>query len=401
MEFNDLPKTWKACPLGDFIKLQCGYAFKSADYHDKGWPIVRISNLENETVNVIESPRIDFYRLDEFRAFILHTGDVLIALSGATTGKLGVVPHTCQNWLLNQRVARFIVQDSANVDQRFVYWAAKLIQKKILDTAYGGAQPNISPNDIEAMILPFPPLAEQRRIVTRIEELTRRIEEARKLRQEAAAEAERYIPAALSSIFEDEQKAGWIIQKVKRICAPPQYGYTEPARQEAVGPKLLRITDIQDGKVDWETVPYCRCNATEKYRLKSADILFARTGATTGKSFLVVDPPEAVFASYLIRLRVGPSILPEFLYWFFQSATYWAAVSSGIEEGNRPNMNGTKLANLDIPYPEDKSEQRRIVEYLNRLQSKSEELKRLQAETEAELATFTPALLAKAFRGEL
>ena len=209
------------------------------------------------------------------------------------------------------------------------------------------------------------------------------------------------LSTTVASVFGDGSKDGWVVRKVKDICEKPQYGYTESASQEAVGYKFLRITDIQEGKVNWETVPYCRCDDFEKYLLKSGDILFARTGATTGKSFIVKDPPKAIFASYLIRLRVGPSIMPEFLYWYFQSSIYWAAVSSGIDDGNRPNMNGTKLANLEIPYPIDKTEQRRIIEHLDSIQSKAEELKRLQSETDAKLTSFTPALLAKAFRGEL
>jgi type I restriction enzyme S subunit len=255
-------------------------------------------------------------------------------------------------------------------------------------------------NKLKEVEIPIPPLAEQKRIVARIEELTRRVEEVRGLRREAVAEAEGYIPAAIAAIFADGRQKGWLTKKVKDICHSPQYGYTASAQHQAVGPKFLRITDIQNGKVDWDTVPYCSCPQVEKYRLGHEDILFARTGSV-GKSFLVQDPPEAVFASYLIRLRVGPAILPEFLYWYFQSSLYWEGVFMGIEDGNRPNMNGSKLANLEIPFPVNLSEQRRIVEYLNGLRAKADDLKRLQAETEAELAAFTPALLAKAFRGEL
>src|SRR5436309_1559405 len=84
------------------------------------------------------------------------------------------------------------------------------------------------------------------------------------------------------------------------------YGHTESASYEPIGPQFLRITDIQNGQVDWDNVPFCRIDKADlpKYRLTTGDIVFARTGATTGKSFLVVDPPEAVFASYLIRLRL-------------------------------------------------------------------------------------------------
>ena len=79
---------------------------------------------------------------------------------------------------------------------------------------------------------------------------------------------------------------------------------------------VLRITDIQDDRVDWESVPYCKIEKADlpKYRLASGDIVFARTGATTGKSFLVHNPPDAVFASYLIRLRLlDKELLPEFV----------------------------------------------------------------------------------------
>src|ERR1700746_946661 len=117
--------------------------------------------------------------------------------------------------------------------------------------------------------------------------------------------------------------AGWTAAPIKEICEPPQYGHTAPAEAAPVGPRMLRITDIQKGKVDWTQVPHCRCSEIEKYRLRRGDILFARTGATTGKSFLVGDVPEAVFASYLIRLRVRQHVLSEYLFWYFQSSDYW------------------------------------------------------------------------------
>ncbi len=84
------------------------------------------------------------------------------------------------------------------------------------------------------------------------------------------------------------------------------YGYTAKASVENIGLKFLRITDIQNDMVNWSSVPYCQITEDDfqKYKLIDQDIVFARTGATTGKSYLVCDPPEAVAASYLIRLRV-------------------------------------------------------------------------------------------------
>ena len=110
------------------------------------------------------------------------------------------------------------------------------------------------------------------------------------------------------------------------ICLSIDYGHTASASAYRSGPRFLRITDVQDGRVDWDSVPGCEIDADDESALgvTDGDIVFARTGATTGKSFLLRNPPRAVFASYLIRLRVDLAIaLPDFVYLFFQSDGYW------------------------------------------------------------------------------
>ena len=96
---------------------------------------------------------------------------------------------------------------------------------------------------------------------------------------------------------------GWRWVRLEELCEKSHYGYTASAEYSAVGPKLLRITDIQNGKVNWDTVPYCRCEkGIDHYLLRPGDILVARTGGTTGKSYLISKPPaQAIFASYLLR----------------------------------------------------------------------------------------------------
>jgi hypothetical protein len=187
-----------------------------------------------------------------------------------------------------------------------------------------------------------------------------------------------------------ELPSGWEEATVKELCGQPQYGYTESATHEAVGPKFLRITDIQDGGVNWNSVPFCPCDETQKYRLADGDILFARTGATTGKSYLVHNPPEAVFASYLIRIRPGTPVLPEYVWWYFQSSGYWASVFGGIDDGNRPNMNGSKLAALRVPFPKSKTEQRRLVARIEALTSRLEQARHAR---QAALAAAISSLL--------
>src|ERR1035438_5653050 len=98
-------------------------------------------------------------------------------------------------------------------------------------------------------------------------------------------------------------RKGWQIKSLGEVAESIQYGFTHSAITQNIGPKFLRITDIQNGNVDWNSVPYCYCDE-EKFLLKDGDILFARTGATTGKSFLVKNPPRSVFARSEER-RVG------------------------------------------------------------------------------------------------
>jgi type I restriction enzyme S subunit len=145
------------------------------------------------------------------------------------------------------------------------------------------------------------------------------------------------------------------------------YGVTASACDQPVGPKFLRITDIQNGKVNWEKVPWCEKNgkAIEKAKLRAGDIVFARTGATTGKSYLISDcPNEAVFASYLIRVRLGKMADPGFVSHFFQTEDYWKQITKNARGVAQPGVNATTLKSLQIPLP-PLLEQKRIAAILD------------------------------------
>ena len=159
---------------------------------------------------------------------------------------------------------------------------------------------------------------------------------------------------------------GWKVKRLGEI-ASINYGYTAKASSENIGPKLLRITDIQNDKVDWSSVPYCPVDEADfqKYKLIDQDIVFARTGATTGKSYLVSNPPESVAASYLIRLRIKDStISPQFISKFFQTNGYWESISSGISGSAQGGFNASKLSELVVKIPPI-DEQKRIVAILD------------------------------------
>jgi len=195
---------------------------------------------------------------------------------------------------------------------------------------------------------------------------------------------------------------GWRYVTIKDIAESIQYGHTASAIENASGPRFLRITDIQDGRVEWQTVPSCEIPAHEipKYRLAEGDLVFARTGATTGKSFLIGECPEAVFASYLIRVRVSRVVDSRFLAAFFQSPDYWHQIEGGKRGIGQPNVNGTVLGEIRMPLP-PLDDQRRIVaeieKQFTRLEAGVAALRRVQAN----LKRYRAAVLAAACEGRL
>ena len=146
---------------------------------------------------------------------------------------------------------------------------------------------------------------------------------------------------------------GWRWYRLGDLVERLDYGFTASADLAIKEPRFLRITDIQDSKVEWDKVPGCTIADDDiaSNRLVDGDIVFARTGATTGKSFLVREPPLAVFASYLIGLRVKPAVEPDFLWFFFQSDHYWKQIRENARGGIQPNFNATMLAALPVIVP--------------------------------------------------
>jgi type I restriction enzyme S subunit len=160
----------------------------------------------------------------------------------------------------------------------------------------------------------------------------------------------------------------WPMIALGEIAKSVDYGLTASATDRPVGPKFLRITDIQDDAVDWRSVPNCIADAAQlsRNRLADGDIVFARTGATTGKSFLVRNPPtDAVFASYLIRVRPSDRLDAAFLAHFFRSPGYWNQIEKAARGAAQPGVNASILKELVVPLP-TLEEQRRIAAILDK-----------------------------------
>lgn len=168
---------------------------------------------------------------------------------------------------------------------------------------------------------------------------------------------------------------GWRPYKLGDVCSDISYGYTESASLDQIGPKFLRITDIQNYFTDWNNVPYCPISNGNhaKYKLERGDIVIARTGATTGVTTVFKDESiDAVFASYLIRYRINKRLADPFYIGYILKSTFWKSHLNSIIGGSaQPGANAKQFAAFDFLLP-TLSEQSRIASVLSSLDNKIE-----------------------------
>lgn len=163
-------------------------------------------------------------------------------------------------------------------------------------------------------------------------------------------------------------KSEYPVITLGKLAEKIDYGFSASATDVGDGPKFLRITDIQDDHVNWSTVPLCEADKqdTIKYALAEGDIVFARTGATTGKSYLIRHCPQnSIFASYLIRVRPSKDVDSGYLSRFFQTSSYWRQINLNTSGTAQGGVNATKLKTLLVPLP-PLEEQRRIAAILDK-----------------------------------
>lgn len=175
---NNVFNEWKYESLGNYIKVRGGKAFKSKDFKEQGVPILRISNIKNNGIDLKNCVYADPAKLQNYSNFLLENGNIVIAMSGATTGKTGTIQEKNLPLLLNQRVGVFEIQDNTIINQRFLkYVIASTYFQKILEIdAIGGAQPNISPSQIESIHIYIPPINEQQKIASILSSVDETIE---------------------------------------------------------------------------------------------------------------------------------------------------------------------------------------------------------------------------------
>ena len=211
---------------------------------------------------------------------------------------------------------------------------------------------------------------------------------------------------ALPEIMEDEIPfeipENWKWVRWGELSNSIQYGYNAPAKNEGKI-RMVRISDIHDNNVDWDNVPYCDIedDEIEAYQLKENDILFARTGGTVGKSYIVQEIPErAVFAGYLIRSSYSMKLYPMYMKFFMESNLYWKQLRNGTIATAQPNCNGKTLSKMMLPLP-PAAEQKRIIDKVNDILERIDEIENLQSQYASNVEILKGKLIDASIRGKL
>jgi type I restriction enzyme S subunit len=396
---------WKTKKLGELCEIELGKtpARANAAFWDRKretnnvW--LSIADLLNAEDNqVVDSKE---YLSDKGAAIskLVQKGTLLVSFK-LTLGRLAFAGRDLYT---NEAIAALTLFNERELSKEFLFYFLHFfdwVKAAKNDVKLKGMTLNKA--KLNELQVHFPPLPEQQRIVGILDEAFDGIATAKANAEKNLQNARALFESHLQSVFTQRGK-GWVEQKLG-VLSRINYGYTESASADEVGPKFLRITDIQDNRVDWSSVPYCpiETNDYPKYKLAHGDIVFARTGATTGKSYLVTDPPDAVFASYLIRVHLSTAeLLPAFLNLFFKTKTYWDSIRSGVSGSAQGGFNATKLGELVIPFPVSVKQQQSIVAKLDALSVETQRLESIYQQKLTALEALKKSLLHQAFTGEL
>lgn len=397
-----IPNNWCWTYFKDIFYIENGYAFKKIDYKKEGIPLVRISNIENGIVNINECIYVNKLEKNEEK-YVIEKGDLLIALSGATTGKNGVY-YLDEIAYLNQRIGNIKIKNKEKVLNEYRNYYIALKNEDILNLAYGGAQPNISPKVIEFISIPLPPIKEQQRIVNRIEFLFAKLDRAKELIENTLAQFEQNKMAILHKAFTGELTVKWrkennineknFFNKVKlrnviKLISGRDVSVSL-CNDKSIGiPYILGASNIKDNKFFIERWIENPVVVSEKN-----DILLSVKG-TIGKLYLQKEEKINI-SRQIMALRALNDLNTHYLYYFLLRECERLKF-----EGNGliPGISRKDILDLNILLP-TLEEQQEIVNILDNLLAKYNKIKNLEQQLE-KIELLKKAILAKVFRGEL
>lgn len=387
--------------LGDYVKIKGGFAFKSNKFVKNGTPIIRIGDLKNNRVdftNVAYYPENTF---SNYQNYSLRNEDILIAMSGATTGKIAKIKNAPKECLLNQRVGKFEILDLEKLDQNFLYYFinSSEFQKHIWNNAAGAAQPNVSGKQIESIQVNFPDIETQREIVSILE----KAENLKEKRKNVNEDTEKIIQSIFHEMFGDPVKneKGWEVKTLDDVCDKLTDGNHFTPKILKEGYPFLTVSNMRERKFD-----YTKCKRISKTdfdslvkngcRPEKGDVLFSKDG-TVGKVTEILKTENETILSSIALLRPKKKILLSSFLAQFLRTEFALKQAFRMKSGSAIRRIILKdIKQIKIPLP-DINNQKKFIEYVNLIYS----IKDKQKSSTKDIETLFDALMQKAFKREI
>ncbi|MCP4164578.1 MAG: hypothetical protein GY759_01645 [Chloroflexi bacterium] len=336
---------------------------------------------------------------------LARPGQVILSEIWAKKGAIGIVPHEGDGALITSHFFLFDIKENSLLPG-FVKWLLRgdYFGRHLWTEARGTTgYAAIRPTQFLKLEIPLPPLAEQQRIVARIDALAARIEEAKGLRAEAMAEVEAVMGAASSQAIHSAESETVALED---ICIEIIDCLHSNPRYSDDGIPTVRSPDVGWGTLDLEGArrtdeeEYVR--RTRRGEPQEDDIIFVREGGGVGKAAIVLPGQRFSLGQRTMMLRLNPMmVVPKFfLFQLLSPLIYREQILERLKGSASPHLNIKALRKFEILMPH-LDEQHRIVAYLDDLQAKVDAVKRLQVETQAELEALLPSVLDRAFSGGL
>ena len=390
--------------LGDICHFQNGFAFKSKTFKEFGEPVVRITNIQNDRV---ESKGFVFVDRNDYSQdlskYEVRKGDLLIAMSGATTGKIGLY-RSEKILLLNQRVGLF--KPNQSLDKQYLYYFLSTKVEESLAISAGAAQPNLSTEQIKAFQIPLPPFPEQQRIVSILDKAFAAIDQAKANAEQNLKNAKELFESYLQGVFENGDWETSTIQEITRVING--YAFKSKDFKPTHSVKSIKITNVGVKEFVEETDNYLPEEFGEtlnKVQVKDGDIVIALTRTIIAAGLKVAVVP-ATYDGALVNQRVAAlvaneeNVRPSYLYYYLTTKGVADYVLAHVNTLMQPNLSINDLKTLPVPLPST-DEQENIVSQLDSMQSKTQKLEAVYQQKMDDLEELRKSILQKAFAGEL
>jgi len=388
----------------------------------KQWPMVKLGDVLTERretpsaddlafgrVRIVSKISFDTGRIELRRGSETNTGMILarpgdLVVSGINAAKGAIAIYGPEN---SEPIAATIhygayTPKPDRADLKFLWWffRSQFFRELLNEHVPGGIKTELKSKRFLPIPIPLPPLAEQRRVVARIEALAAQVHDARTLRHQAAEEADAFFDSFLTARFDSSD---WPLKQLPEVAevARGKFGHRPRNEPRFYGGEFpfIQIGDISNSG------RYIRTHSQSLNKeglaisrmFPTGTVAIAITGATIGVTGILGF--NSCFPDSIVGIQARPeSVTPEFIYLTVEHAKKTALAEA--TQTTQPNINLGNLNRLKVRVP-PLAEQRLIVAELDALQVEVDALKRLQAETAAELDALLPAILDRAFKGEL